>query len=67
MCANHTFQAAGAFGFVSAAAGWWILFALTLASVDFPIQLPVGDLSHIIKGASEKQAAKTTKSAEHQV
>lgn len=60
-------QAGGAFGFISAAAGWWILFALTFASVDFPIQLPVGDLSHIIKGASEKQATKAVKSAEHQV
>ena len=51
--------------FVSAAAGWWILFALVFASVDFPIQLPVGDLSHIIKGTSEKAAMK--KSPEHQV
>lgn len=42
-------------GFVCSAAGWWILAAQILASIDFPIQLPVGDLSHIIKGASEKQ------------
>jgi hypothetical protein len=26
-----------------------------LASVDFPIQIPVGDVSHLIRGASEKQ------------
>ena len=58
--------AAGAFGFVACAAGWWILFALTFASVDFPIQLPVGDLSHIIKGAAQKEEMKA-KAAEHQV
>ncbi|CAD6587085.1 MAG: hypothetical protein ASARMPREDX12_005976 [Alectoria sarmentosa] len=58
--------AAGAFGFVAAAAGWWLLFALTFASVDFPLQLPVGDLSHIIKGAAQMAELKT-KSAEHQV
>ncbi|KAK3171241.1 hypothetical protein OEA41_003325 [Lepraria neglecta] len=63
--AGRCLIAAGAMGFVSAAAGWWILFALVFASVDFPIQLPVGDLSHIIKGASEKAAMK--KSPEHQV
>ena len=39
-------------------AGWWIFFAIMLASLDFPFSLPVGDLSHIIKGASEKKAAK---------
>jgi hypothetical protein len=33
--------------------GWYIIAAQLLAAVDFPIQLPVGDLSTIIKGASE--------------
>jgi len=28
-----------------------------LASLDFPFSLPVGDLSHIIKGASTKKRA----------
>ncbi|MCJ1231880.1 hypothetical protein MMC12_008559 [Toensbergia leucococca] len=50
--------AAGAFAFITCAAGWYILLSLSLASVDFPIQLPVGDLSHIIKGAMDKQATK---------
>lgn len=45
-------------GFVSSAGAWWILAAQILASVDFPLQLPVGDLSHIIKGASDKKSAK---------
>lgn len=35
-------------------AGWYIFLALLLASVDFPIQIPVGDLSTIIKGKSDK-------------
>ena len=29
-----------------------------LASLDFPFSVPVGDLSHIIKGASEKAKVK---------
>jgi len=39
-------------------AGWWIFFAIMLASLDFPFSIPVGDLSHIIRGASEKKKAK---------
>jgi uncharacterized protein len=38
--------------------GWYLFLAEMFAIVDFPIQLPVGDLSHIIKGASERAAAK---------
>ena len=48
-------QAGGAFTFVTSMAGWWIFFAIMLASLDFPFSIPVGDLSHIIKGASEKR------------
>ncbi len=51
-------QAGGAFTFVTSMAGWWIFFAIMLASLDFPFSIPVGDLSHIIKGASEKQKVK---------
>lgn len=46
--------AAGALAFVISMLGWYIFGAILLASVDFPFSLPVGDLSHIIKGASEK-------------
>lgn len=35
-------------------AGWWIFLAQMLASVDFPVQIPVFDISHIIKPASAK-------------
>ena len=66
----------GALTFIADILGWWIFFAIMLASLDFPFQLPgkpkaalctkfhpanvnaVGDLSHIIKGASEKAKAK---------
>ncbi|KAE9363150.1 hypothetical protein N431DRAFT_357090 [Stipitochalara longipes BDJ] len=55
----HRLQvAAGAFTFVTSMAGWWIFFAIMLAALDFPFQIPVGDLSTMIKGYSEKQKAK---------
>lgn len=46
--------AGGAFAFVTSMAGWWIFFAIMLASLDFPFQIPVGDLSTLIKGATER-------------
>ncbi|KAF8537376.1 GPR1/FUN34/yaaH family-domain-containing protein, partial [Trichophaea hybrida] len=33
--------------------GWYIFMAVMLAAVDFPFDLPVGDLSSVIKGSSE--------------
>ena len=48
-------EAAGAFAFVTCLLGWYIFFAIMLASVDFPFSLPIVDLSGMIKGASEKQ------------
>ena len=50
--------AGGAFGFVTSMCGWWIFFAIMLATLDFPFSVPVGDLSHIIKGASERRKIK---------
>ncbi|KAM4060672.1 GPR1/FUN34/yaaH family protein [Hirsutella rhossiliensis] len=55
--AHHVHQmrvAAGAMTFVACWSGWYILFASLLASVDFPIQLRVGDLSTVIKGRQER-------------
>ncbi|GKT45339.1 protein alcS [Colletotrichum spaethianum] len=46
-------QAAGASAFVTCMAGWWLIFAILLASLDFPLELPVGDLSRVIRGKSE--------------
>jgi len=43
--------AAGAFGFVASAGAWWILAAQILASVQFPLNLPVGDMSSIFPAA----------------
>jgi succinate-acetate transporter protein len=51
-------KAAGGCLFVTCMAGWWIFFAIMLAALDFPFQIPVGDLSTMIKGASEKQKRK---------
>lgn len=33
-------KTAGAFAFVTCAGGWWIFFAIMLAALDFPFQLP---------------------------
>jgi succinate-acetate transporter protein len=56
---SHRLQvAAGACTFVTSMAGWWIFAAIMLAALDFPFQIPVGDLSTLIKGASETEKMK---------
>ncbi|KAK8255571.1 hypothetical protein HDK77DRAFT_38423 [Phyllosticta capitalensis] len=55
--ARHLQKAAGAFSFITICAGWWVMFAILLVAVDFPVQLPVGDLSSIVKGKNEKRKA----------
>ncbi|KAK5997773.1 Protein alcS [Cladobotryum mycophilum] len=40
---------AGASLFVTCISGWWLLTAILLAELRFPISLPVGDLSNVIK------------------
>ncbi|RMZ91009.1 hypothetical protein DV736_g1768, partial [Chaetothyriales sp. CBS 134916] len=45
---------AGALTFVVSLLGWYLFFVQLLASVDFPLNLPVGDLSGVIKGGSER-------------
>ena len=54
---------AGGFGLVAVSGGWYMFLAQMLASVDFPLQLPVGDLSHMIKPLSARQATKELYSA----
>lgn len=49
--------AAGALTFVVCLLGWYLFFVQLLAAVDFPLNLPVGDLSGFIKGASERTKA----------
>ncbi|KAF5985018.1 long-chain alcohol dehydrogenase [Fusarium bulbicola] len=48
---------AGALLFVTSFSGWYILLAILLAIVDFPTQIPVGDLSSVIKGKSERDVS----------
>ncbi|CAC9893282.1 unnamed protein product [Aureobasidium pullulans] len=59
--ATRCLVAAGALTFVTDMCGWWIFFAIMLAALDFPFQLPVGDLSTFIKGASDRKKAKEEK------
>ncbi|KAK5071074.1 hypothetical protein LTS08_000292 [Lithohypha guttulata] len=47
--------AAGALTFVICLLGWYLFFVQLLAAVDFPLNLPVGDLSRLVKGASERK------------
>jgi len=53
-------RTAGAFVFVTCASGWWIFLAQMLAALDFPFQLPVGDLSSVVKGASQRAKRRDT-------
>lgn len=55
--ANTYIIAAGALTFVTDMLGWYIFFAIMLASLDFPFSLPVVDLSRFVKGASDKAKA----------
>jgi len=41
-------KAAGAFGFLTCCAGWWLLVVLVWGSTGIPIALPVGDLSNFM-------------------
>lgn len=56
--ALHCQHAAGGFVFAVCLLGWYLLFAQLMASVDFPINFPVGDLSKLIKGASERAVSR---------
>jgi succinate-acetate transporter protein len=55
--ALKTQHAAGGLFFAVSLLGWYLFLVQLLASVDFPLSLPVGDLSRFIKGASEKAKA----------
>ncbi|EXJ56432.1 hypothetical protein A1O7_06775 [Cladophialophora yegresii CBS 114405] len=57
---NATLQhAAGGLTFATSLLGWYLFVVQLLAAVDFPLNLPVGDLSRFIKGASERAAVKS--------
>ena len=48
-------HAGGGIAFTSTLLGWYVLLVQLLASVDFPFDLPVGDLSTVIQGGSERK------------
>ncbi|KAJ9156727.1 hypothetical protein NKR23_g1125 [Pleurostoma richardsiae] len=52
--ATKMVKAAGASAFVTCAFGWWIFFAIMVAVMDFPFAIPVGDLSNVVKSATQK-------------
>ncbi|KAJ5515386.1 hypothetical protein N7527_006946 [Penicillium freii] len=43
----------GAILFAACLGGWYLLFSLLLEAVDFPLRLPVGDLSSHVPGLSQ--------------
>jgi len=54
---NNCRIAGGACAFIASMVAWYLWLSLLFESVDFPIQLPVGDLSTHIKGYHEKERA----------
>ncbi|KAI9812852.1 MAG: hypothetical protein M1832_006473 [Thelocarpon impressellum] len=60
--AAHRMQiAAGVWSFLCCLAGWYIFLSQMLQALDFPFELPVGDLSHVIKSATQRREAKEAK------
>lgn len=52
-------KGAGGSFFACVMFGWYLLFAIMMAAVDMPFLVPVGDLSTVITGMSEREKAKT--------
>ncbi|KAF4991918.1 hypothetical protein FDECE_13860 [Fusarium decemcellulare] len=48
-------KAAGAFTFIFCIFGWYLWLGMLLDAVDFPLRIPVGDLSTRFAGASERK------------
>ena len=61
---NNSIQAGGSTGFVVMIIGWYLLLALMLTTVDFPLNLPVGDLSQIIPSGTGLRKRKQKKDIE---
>ncbi|KAK9479555.1 GPR1/FUN34/yaaH family-domain-containing protein [Lipomyces japonicus] len=51
---NNVVKAGGAMALATGLVGFYIFLVLMLVTVDFPFLLPVGDLSHLMKGYQEK-------------
>jgi len=54
--ATGLLRASGTVALLSCIAGWYILAALLLESLDFPVKPPMGDLSRFITSASDIRA-----------
>lgn len=61
--AGNLFKAAGAFVFVTCLCGWYLFIALMMASNNFPVGLPLGDLSHFLETPREKRKRDETLNA----
>ncbi|KAK9480374.1 GPR1/FUN34/yaaH family-domain-containing protein [Lipomyces japonicus] len=55
---NNAVKAGGGLALATGLVGFYIFLVLMLASVDFPFLLPVGDLSHIMKGYQAKHGSR---------
>jgi len=67
MVAMHNLRvAAGASIFTTGLAGWYLFASSMLLAVDFPFNLPVGDLSGLMKGASQRGSNATNSDVEKQ-
>ncbi|RKF58394.1 Protein alcS [Erysiphe neolycopersici] len=56
----HRIQvAAGAFLFMTSLVGWYSFFAIMLKIMDFPFQIPTGELTGLIQSRTERMKRKT--------
>jgi uncharacterized protein len=49
-------KAGGVCGFVASMVTWWFLLSTLLETVDFPVRLPLGDLSGWMMSGSARRA-----------
>ena len=55
---NSLVKGAGGVSFVGTLAGWYLLVVIMLATLEFPLDLPIGDLTGLIRGANDKPTNK---------
>lgn len=57
-------QAAGAFVFTFCMSGWYLWFSLIMSALDFPFELPLGDLSKKFPSMTDRQRQKFEREGE---
>lgn len=62
--ASQCQTAAGATAFIVSMLGWYIFTSIMLALVDWPLALPIGDLSQVFKGASDRARSRKMRDTE---